>query len=63
MPYKLVRTSTGFFVENKDTGRRYSQEPMTRENAEKQMRVLYYSENRPDSSKTLRQGSLSQGQK
>ena len=40
MPYRLVRGTTGFFVENKDTGRRYSEHGMTKQKAEAQMRVL-----------------------
>ena len=49
MPYRLVKATGGnYFVENKETGRRYSQEPIPLERAKAQMRVLYYSESRPN---------------
>jgi hypothetical protein len=40
----LVKTSAGYYVENKDTGRRYSSEPMPKKRAEAQMRALVYAE-------------------
>jgi len=44
MPYHIVKTVEGYFVENKDTGKRYSQRPMTKANAAAQLRVLQQAE-------------------
>jgi hypothetical protein len=44
MPYKLVRVTGGYYVENKETGRRYSRDPIPLKNAERQLRALYYAE-------------------
>jgi hypothetical protein len=41
MPYKLVKSGKGYYVENKDTGKRYSNKPIPLTNAKKQMKVLY----------------------
>ena len=41
MPYKLVKSGEGYYVENKDTGKRYSNKPIPLTNAKKQMKVLY----------------------
>lgn len=49
MPYKL-RKSRGkdlYWVVNKETGKKYSHEPLPKERAEAQMRALYASENKP----------------
>lgn len=55
MPYRLVKATGGnYFVENKETGRRYSQEPIPLEKAKAQMRVLYYSESRPNTDRKSR---------
>ena len=40
MPYHIVKSSTGYYVENKDTGRRHSTDPMTLKNAKAQLRIL-----------------------
>jgi hypothetical protein len=45
MPYKLVESGNKFFVENKDTGHRYSNRPLSRKKAVGQLRALYASEN------------------
>ena len=42
MPFHIVEVAPGkFFVENKETGRRYSLNPLSKEMAEKQMKALY----------------------
>lgn len=48
MPYKLVKVTGGYYVENKNTGKRYSQEPIPKDRAERQLRALYYAEGRGD---------------
>jgi hypothetical protein len=40
MPYKIISTDHKFKVQNKDTGRTYSNKGMTKKNAIKQMRLL-----------------------
>ena len=45
MPYKLVQSGNKFFVENKVTGRRYSNNALSRKRAVGQMRALYAAEN------------------
>ena len=40
MPYKLLKTSKGYYVVNKVTGKRHSSHPLPKERAEAQMRVL-----------------------
>lgn len=40
MPFQLVKSGMGYFVENKDTGKRYSSRPLPKTRAEAQMRVL-----------------------
>jgi hypothetical protein len=44
MPYHLVHVTGGYYVENKETGRRYSTEPLPKKRAEAQLRALYYAE-------------------
>jgi hypothetical protein len=44
MPYAIRRYRTGFRVVNTETGRTYSSRPMTRANAEAQMRILVAAE-------------------
>lgn len=51
MPYRLVKTTSGYFVENKDTGKRYSADAMTKQKAEAQLRVLMAAASREKSSK------------
>ena len=46
MPYKLVKVTAGYFVENKETGKRYSSDPLPKKRAEAQMRALYYAESK-----------------
>ena len=41
MPYALMKVSGGYYVYNKDTGKKYSQEPMPLERAKRQLRALY----------------------
>lgn len=40
MPFKLIKSKNGYFVENNTTGKRYSKKPMTKENAVKQFGIL-----------------------
>lgn len=40
MPYTLVKLKNGYKVKNKLTGKTYSKKPMTKTNAEKQLRIL-----------------------
>ena len=44
MPYRLVRSGRNYFVENKDTGRRYSKKALPKSRASRQMRALYASD-------------------
>jgi hypothetical protein len=41
MPFKIIKTDHKFKVQNKDTGRTYSNKGMTKANAKKQMKLLY----------------------
>lgn len=41
MPFRLKAAPNGFFVENKATGRKYSNMPLPKSRAVKQMRALY----------------------
>jgi hypothetical protein len=45
MPYRLVQSGNKYFVENKQSGRRYSKKSLSRTMAVRQMRALYASEN------------------
>ena len=40
MPYKLVQSGKGWFVENINTGKRYSKHPISKKNAVSQLRLL-----------------------
>lgn len=40
MPYKLLKSGNGYFVVSKDTGKRHSNNPIPKANAEAQMRLL-----------------------
>ena len=40
MPYVLKQVKNGYYVVNKETGKKYSNKPMTKENAEGQLRLL-----------------------
>jgi hypothetical protein len=44
MPYKLQRSGRGYYVVNKDTGRKHSNRPLTQSRARAQMRALYAAE-------------------
>ena len=41
MPYALKKVPGGYYVINENTGKRYSEKPMTRDKAIKQLRALY----------------------
>lgn len=41
MPYRIKKSKHGFYVENEDTGKKYSKHPIPLSNAKKQMAVLY----------------------
>ena len=40
MPFRIVKDETGFYVENTDTGKRFSKTPLTEASAKKQFRIL-----------------------
>jgi len=40
MPFKIIKDKKGYYVENIDTGKRFSKKPMTEQNAKKQFRIL-----------------------
>jgi hypothetical protein len=40
MPYEIKSVPGGYFVVNKETGKRYSSKPMEKSNAEAQFRIL-----------------------
>lgn len=40
MPYKIVKRKNGFVVKNMETGKEYSNKPISKENAEAQLRLL-----------------------
>jgi len=40
MPYMLEKVVNGYYVKNKVSGKRYSSRPMTKKNAEAQLRLL-----------------------
>lgn len=52
MPYKLVKSGSGYFVED-DKGKKYSGKPMSRSRAVRQMRALYASEATKEQSFTV----------
>lgn len=41
MPYKIVKQKGGYFVVTKETGKKHSNKPLTKKEAESQMRALY----------------------
>jgi len=40
MPFRIIKDRKGYFVENVETGKRFSKKPMTEINAKKQFRIL-----------------------
>jgi hypothetical protein len=44
MPYKVVKVEGGWKVQNEDTGKTYSDKPMSKRGAIRQMRALYAAE-------------------
>jgi len=40
MPYKLVKSGKGYFVETISTGRKHSEKPISKVKAEAQLRLL-----------------------
>lgn len=40
MPFRIIKDRKGFFVENIDSGKRYSKKPLTETNAKAQFRIL-----------------------
>ena len=40
MPYHIIKSGKGFKVENKETKKKFSKKPMTKTNAEKQIKLL-----------------------
>lgn len=45
MPYDLQKSPKGYFVVNRETGKRYSKKPIPLERAQRQRRAIYASEN------------------
>ena len=43
MPYKVVKSGSGYKVKNKDTGKTYSKKPIPKKRADAQLRALYAS--------------------
>ncbi len=41
MPYELIKKGVGYIVKNKETGKEHSKEPIPKERAVAQMRLLY----------------------
>lgn len=41
MPYELKKKGTGYVVRNKETGKEYSNKPISKVKAEAQMNLLY----------------------
>lgn len=41
MPYELKKKGVGYVVRNKETGKEYSNKPISKARAEAQMRLLY----------------------
>lgn len=41
MPYALKKVVGGYYVINEKTGKRYSEKPLSKEKAIKQLRALY----------------------
>lgn len=41
MPYVISKSKEGYFVKTKETGKKHSHHPLSKEMAEKQMRKLY----------------------
>jgi hypothetical protein len=46
MPYKIIAVKGGWKVQNEDTGKVYSDKPMSKLRAKKQLRALYAAENK-----------------
>ncbi len=40
MPFKIIKDKKGYYVENIETGKKFSKKPMTEENARKQFKIL-----------------------
>ena len=40
MPYKLTKSGKGYYVINTDTKKKYSNKPIPKSNAQKQLKVL-----------------------
>lgn len=46
MPYDVVKSGSGYFVENKETKKRYSKKPISKSSAEKQKIAITISESK-----------------
>lgn len=40
MPFRIIKNKNGYFVENIETGKRFSKRPMTEQSAKKQFKIL-----------------------
>ncbi len=46
MPYVLQHVTGGYYVMNKETGKKYSSDPLPLARAKAQLRALYYAESK-----------------
>jgi hypothetical protein len=46
MPYDIIKSGSGYFVENKETKERYSKKPISKSSAEKQKIAIIISESK-----------------
>jgi hypothetical protein len=44
MPYKIIKNKDGYYVENANTKKKYSKNPLKKENALKQRKAIIISE-------------------
>jgi len=42
MPFKEVKVKGGYVIRNLDTGKKYSKHPISKKNADAQLRILKY---------------------
>lgn len=52
MPYAVSKSGSGYKVRNKETGKTYSDKPMSREKAVSQMRAIYMHQGAEDGRKS-----------
>lgn len=47
MPYEIKKSGKGYYVVNIETNKKFSNKPIPRANAEKQMKLLQYLDSKP----------------